>query len=245
MIRAHGHPAVRPAGTQDHSPSAATTTAHTADCAAIVTSCPPAWQPASSSPIPMTRAPRGLISGFPGPRGVDQNWRRFDPLDRVDAVPASFDRSLSDERSHRFGKLDLRVPRRRTPPRPRRGRSAVTGARPQVSRRTGRHLGWVAGQMPDQDVRVDKGGQRRPARVALIRRITSSHATLRLAAGTRIVPARERNSGVLARTARLPSTRKTTSSPSSSPSASRTASDVNLAATSITNSLHVVRSKDS
>ena len=52
--------------------------------------------------------------------------------------------------------------------------------------------------------------------------MTSSHATLRLAAGTRIVPARARKSGVRASTARLPSTRKKTSSPSLMPSASRT-----------------------
>src|SRR5947199_6144382 len=54
-------------------------------------------------------------------------------------------------------------------------------------------------------------------------RITSSQAALRFAAGTLMVPARARKSGVRARRARLPSTRNTTSSPSLIPSASRTA----------------------
>src|SRR5438552_7443433 len=95
--------------------------------------------------------------------------------------------------------------------------------------------------MAHEHVRVDEGGHRRDAaRDALVLRITSSHATLRRAAGTLIVPASSRKLGVLARIARLPSTRKTTSSPASIPSASRTAFgtvicpfEVTLAAASI------------
>src|ERR1700694_5671219 len=95
--------------------------------------------------------------------------------------------------------------------------------------------------MTDQDIGVDERAQcLSAARSDLVRRITSSHATLRLAAGTRIVVARERKSGVRASTARLPSTRKMTSSPSFRPSASRTALgtvtcpfDVSLAAASM------------
>ena len=78
------------------------------------------------------------------------------------------------------------------------------------------------------------------ARAVRVRRITSSQATFRFAAGTGIEPARSRKSGVLANTARLPSTRNTTSSPSLMPSASRTAFgtvtcpfDVTFAAASI------------
>src|ERR1700756_687540 len=96
--------------------------------------------------------------------------------------------------------------------------------------------------MTDQDIGVDERAQRlSAARSDLARRITSSHAPLLLAAGTRIVLARERKSGVRASTARLPSTRKMTSSPTFRPSASRTALgivtcpfDVTLAAASMT-----------
>src|ERR1700756_3361322 len=95
--------------------------------------------------------------------------------------------------------------------------------------------------MTDQDIGVDERAQRlSAARSDLARRITSSHAPLLLAAGTRIVLARERKSGVRAITARLPSTRKMTSSPTFRPSASRTALgtvtcpfDVTLAAASM------------
>jgi hypothetical protein len=59
-------------------------------------------------------------------------------------------------------------------------------------------------------------------RAVLVVRMTSSHATLCLAAGTVMLPASSRKSGVRAKTARLPSTRYSSSSPCSSPSASRT-----------------------
>ncbi len=69
--------------------------------------------------------------------------------------------------------------------------------------RSRRHVGRVAGQVPDENVRVDERVHRRDAaRAALVRLITSSHATFRLAAGTVIVPARSKNFGVRARTAR-------------------------------------------
>lgn len=75
----------------------------------------------------------------------------------------------------------------------------------------------------NQDVRVDERTHRRAAaRSVRVGRTTSAHATLRFAAGTEIVPASSRKSFVRASTARLPSTRNTTSSPSASPSASRT-----------------------
>ena len=73
----------------------------------------------------------------------------------------------------------------------------------------------------------------------------------RFAAGTEIVPANVSKSGVRASTARFPSTRKTSSSPSLIPSASRTAFgrvtcpfDVTFAAASIAVSLLVSKSKD-
>ncbi len=43
----------------------APTSAHSAGCAASVTSCPPHWRPASSSPTPTTRVQRGSITDSP------------------------------------------------------------------------------------------------------------------------------------------------------------------------------------
>jgi hypothetical protein len=63
----------------------------------------------------------------------------------------------------------------------------------------------------DEDVGV---GERRHrgavARSVRVLRITSSHAAFRLAAGTEMLPASDRRSGVRASMARCPSTRKIT-----------------------------------
>jgi hypothetical protein len=86
-----------------------------------------------------------------------------------------------------------------------------------------RHLRRIAGQVTDQNIRIDKRAQRRrSARSARVRRRTSAHGVPRLAAGTGTLPASFRKSGVLAITARDRSTRNSSSSPSCSCSASRT-----------------------
>src|ERR1700674_155742 len=107
--------------------------------------------------------------------------------------------------------------------------------------------------MTHKDVCVDEGAHRRAvAREARVLRMTSSQDALRFPAGTLNVPARARKSVVRARTARLPSTRNTTSSPSLIPRASRTTFgtvicpfDVTFAATSTRLSLLLAICKDS
>jgi hypothetical protein len=86
------------------------------------------------------------------------------------------------------------------------------------------HRRGISSEMPNHDVGIDEGRHfRLEARRARVVEITSSQAALRRVAGTATVPANERKSGVRAKTARLPSTRNTISSPCSIPSASRTA----------------------
>jgi hypothetical protein len=76
-------------------------------------------------------------------------------------------------------------------------------------RRASGHVGRIAGQVPDQDVRVNERGQVRDgARRWRVRRRTSSQGVPRLSAGTATAPASSRKSGVLAITARDRSTRK-------------------------------------
>ena len=85
-------------------------------------------------------------------------------------------------------------------------------------------LGRLAGEMADQDVRIDESRHRRAA--ALVRRAsrsTSSQGVPRFAAGTLTEPASWMRSGLRAMIARSPSTLKRTSSPSLMASASRTA----------------------
>ena len=90
------------------------------------------------------------------------------------------------------------------------------GARGQVR--------WIAGEVADQDVGIQEGGQaRRPTRARLAWPMISSQGVPRLPAGTGTEPARSRKSGVFATTARERSTLNSTSSPSFSSSASRTA----------------------
>jgi hypothetical protein len=70
----------------------------------------------------------------------------------------------------------------------------------QVSRGALGLLGWVSGQMGDDDVGIDEGGHRRAAaRARRVCRRTSSQGVPRFAAGTLTDPASARRSGVRAR----------------------------------------------
>ena len=67
------------------------------------------------------------------------------------------------------------------------------GLGPQIGSCSGCQLRRIPREMPDEVERVDERAHRRPAaRAARVRRITSSQATLRFAAGTRTVPPRAR-----------------------------------------------------
>ena len=63
-------PSIASAGRGCRKPSpSAPMTAHTAGCTVTVTSSPPSWRPASTSPTPTIRALRGSITDLPTPCG--------------------------------------------------------------------------------------------------------------------------------------------------------------------------------
>jgi hypothetical protein len=78
---------------------------------------------------------------------------------------------------------------------------------------------WIAGQVPNEDVRVEEGAQARVfARASRVRRLISGHGVPRFCAGTVTLAARSSSFGVRASSARRaePSVARTARMPPSS-----------------------------